>query len=280
MILPVPAQVAVLIIVQFRASYADEQHVCCYRQSPAAAIMVLFIYHSRQMPLHYTNCLYQLKFLHDYGRRFLSGFRLRSYKIMRGQFIRHIRQPNLFPAGTDCTSPGTSGAFYKSSSSAGSGYVTCNKYITCTPPTDRLYCKQLCSRSFLQDIQPPEYDTMRNVPQHAQRHRPCIPIHQVIAQIGPFYTSSTTGYTTVCQACNTSCTSYNGSSETNSIVYGDTACAGPFYSSSGTGHTTNCSKIQIAKRSIFQLMDNNGGGTVDVNGCDQSGCAFRFHDLL
>jgi hypothetical protein len=46
---------------------------------------------------------------------------------------------------------------------------------------------------------------------------------------GPFYTSSVTGYTAVCQACNKSCTSYNGSSETNSIVYGDTACAGPFY---------------------------------------------------
>jgi Tfp pilus tip-associated adhesin PilY1 len=93
---------------------------------------------------------------------------------------------------------------------------------------------------------------------------------------GPFYTSSVTGYTAVCQACNKSCTSYNGSSETNSIVYGDTACAGPFYTSSGTGHTTNCSKIQIAKRSIFQLMDYNSTGTIDSSDVTNLGVRLGF----
>lgn len=46
--------------------------------------------------------------------------------------------------------------------------------------------------------------------------------------------------------------------------WGDATCAGPtFYSSSGSGHTTDCSKLSIAKRSIFDLLDDNNNGTID-----------------
>lgn len=49
-----------------------------------------------------------------------------------------------------------------------------------------------------------------------------------------------------------------------SNTWGDATCAGPtFYSSSGSGHTTACSKLAIAKRSIFDLLDDNNSGTID-----------------
>jgi Tfp pilus tip-associated adhesin PilY1 len=183
--------------------------------------------------------------------------------------------PIYATSGTNCTTPSTSSAFYKLSSSAGSGYVTCNKYITCTAPTTG-YTSGNCTDTgaiFYKSSQsgymtPCGTDTTCTPPStmYTDTSSDCA--------AGPFYTSSVTGYTTACQACNTSCTSYNGSNETNSIVYGDTACAGPFYSSSGTGHTANCSKIEIAKRSIFQLMDNNVTGTVDST--DVTGLGVRL----
>lgn len=48
-----------------------------------------------------------------------------------------------------------------------------------------------------------------------------------------------------------------------SNIYGDSSCAGTFYSSSGTGHTTNCSRLAIAKRAIFDILDDNDSGAVD-----------------
>lgn len=176
-------------------------------------------------------------------------------------------------SGTNCTTPGTSNAFYKTSSSAGSGYVTCNKYITCTHPTVG-YTASSCA------VGPFYRNTATGITTLCGTATTCTASSTMYTDtssdcaVGPFYTSSTTGYTAVCQACNTSCTSYNGSNETNSIVYGDTDCAGPFYSSSGTGYTTNCSKIQIAKRSIFQLMDFNVNGTVDST--DVTGLGVRL----
>ena len=44
--------------------------------------------------------------------------------------------------------------------------------------------------------------------------------------------------------------------------YGNTSCSGTFYESSGTGHTTSCSKLDIAKRAIFDILDDNGSNTV------------------
>jgi len=88
---------------------------------------------------------------------------------------------------------------------------------------------------------------------------------------GPFYKTSGTGHTTQCQYCSQTCTP-----SSSGIPYGDTACVGPFYSSSGTGHTTNCSKIEIAKRSIFKLMDNNSTGTLDSTDVTSLGVRLGF----
>ena len=46
-------------------------------------------------------------------------------------------------------------------------------------------------------------------------------------------------------------------------IWGDASCAGPFHSSSGTGHNVDCSRLAIAKRSIFNILDDTGNGTID-----------------
>jgi type IV pilus assembly protein PilY1 len=43
-------------------------------------------------------------------------------------------------------------------------------------------------------------------------------------------------------------------------IWGDSACNGPFYTWSGGSHKTDCSKLAIAKRALFNLLDANGGG--------------------
>ncbi len=78
----------------------------------------------------------------------------------------------------------------------------------------------------------------------------------------PFYASSTTGYTTAC-------------SITNSVpIYSNSTCSGPFYMSSRTGYTTDCSKLAMAKRAIFSLLDDNADGT--INSQDQATLNIRF----
>jgi len=59
-----------------------------------------------------------------------------------------------------------------------------------------------------------------------------------------------------------------------SNVYGDSSCAGPFYSSSGTGHTVNCSRRQIAKRAIFDILDDTGDQV--INSADFNSLAVRI----
>ncbi|MEI6608232.1 MAG: PilC/PilY family type IV pilus protein [Deltaproteobacteria bacterium] len=47
-------------------------------------------------------------------------------------------------------------------------------------------------------------------------------------------------------------------------TYGNTSCSGTtFYEHSTTGYTTNCSRLAIAKRSIFKILDDTGNGTID-----------------
>lgn len=46
-------------------------------------------------------------------------------------------------------------------------------------------------------------------------------------------------------------------------IYGNSSCNGTFYSSSRTGYTTDCSRLAIAKRSIFNILDDNGDGTIN-----------------
>jgi Tfp pilus tip-associated adhesin PilY1 len=85
---------------------------------------------------------------------------------------------------------------------------------------------------------------------------------------GPYYLNNqVSGYTYACQACNTVCSISDNSS--NYPLYGDPNCSVAFYSNTNTtGYTTNCSKIQIAKRAIFSLMNATNSGTLtstDIN---------------
>ena len=56
--------------------------------------------------------------------------------------------------------------------------------------------------------------------------------------------------------------------------FSDATCAGPYYRTSGTGHTTNCSRLAIAKRAIFDMLDDNNDGTID--GSDEQNLNIRF----
>ncbi len=48
-----------------------------------------------------------------------------------------------------------------------------------------------------------------------------------------------------------------------SDIYGDASCAGPFYAASGTGHTVDCSRIAIAKRVLFNILDDDNNNIID-----------------
>jgi type IV pilus assembly protein PilY1 len=50
-----------------------------------------------------------------------------------------------------------------------------------------------------------------------------------------------------------------------SNTYGNSSCNGTFYSNSGSGHTTDCSKLAIAKRSIFSILDDTGDGYIKAD---------------
>ena len=46
--------------------------------------------------------------------------------------------------------------------------------------------------------------------------------------------------------------------------YSNGSCSGPFYiNNSHTGYTTDCSRVAIAKRAIFDILDDNNDNTVD-----------------
>ncbi len=72
---------------------------------------------------------------------------------------------------------------------------------------------------------------------------------------GPFYPIPQGAYTYAC----------NDLSTTSGPIYGDSSCYGPFYKSNtpGSGHETNCSRIAIAKRAVFNLLDDNQDGVID-----------------
>jgi Tfp pilus tip-associated adhesin PilY1 len=56
--------------------------------------------------------------------------------------------------------------------------------------------------------------------------------------------------------------------------YSDASCSGPFYKTSDTGHTTDCSRLGIAKRAVFDVLDNNDDNTIDRN--DEQDLNIRF----
>jgi Tfp pilus tip-associated adhesin PilY1 len=60
-----------------------------------------------------------------------------------------------------------------------------------------------------------------------------------------------------------------------SNIYGNSSCSGTaFYSSSGSGHTTNCEKIEIAKRVLFNVLEDNGDSI--INSSDRLSLGVRF----
>jgi type IV pilus assembly protein PilY1 len=79
-----------------------------------------------------------------------------------------------------------------------------------------------------------------------------------------YYPDSGTGHTKSCTI----------SSSGTVPKYGDAACSGPFYRSSGTGHTTDCSRIGIAKRAIYNVLDDDNNGTVNTD--DETSLGLRF----
>jgi hypothetical protein len=81
---------------------------------------------------------------------------------------------------------------------------------------------------------------------------------------GPYYNTYNTSHPTQC----------TNLSQSGGPRYGDSTCNGPFYEASGTGHTTNCSRLAIAKRAIFDILDNNDSG--GINSQDQTSLGVRF----
>lgn len=57
-------------------------------------------------------------------------------------------------------------------------------------------------------------------------------------------------------------------------IWGSSSCSGTFYSSSGSGHNTNCSRIAIAKRAIFNILDDNNNNT--INSSDETSIGVRI----
>ncbi len=56
--------------------------------------------------------------------------------------------------------------------------------------------------------------------------------------------------------------------------YGDVSCSGPFYMTSRTGYSTDCSRIAIAKRSVFGLLDDNYDNSINTQ--DETSLGIRL----
>ncbi|MCX5912368.1 MAG: PilC/PilY family type IV pilus protein, partial [Deltaproteobacteria bacterium] len=69
----------------------------------------------------------------------------------------------------------------------------------------------------------------------------------------PFYNNSGTGHTLACDI-----DPYG----TVPRYAANGSCAEPFYRQSGTGHTVDCSRLAIAKRAIFDVLDDNNSNTI------------------
>jgi hypothetical protein len=57
-------------------------------------------------------------------------------------------------------------------------------------------------------------------------------------------------------------------------LYSNSTCSGPFYNTSGTGHSTNCSRYEIARKTIFNILDDTHNGTLDTS--DTTSLNIRF----
>ena len=81
---------------------------------------------------------------------------------------------------------------------------------------------------------------------------------------GPFYAKSGAGHTKSCYS----------TAQSGNPKYGDSVCNGPFYRTSGTGHSNDCSRLAIAKRAIFDILDDTNNGVVSIQ--DETSLAVRF----
>lgn len=78
-----------------------------------------------------------------------------------------------------------------------------------------------------------------------------------------YYADSGTGHTKACTI------------DTGSVPkYSNSACSGPFYRTASEGNNTDCSRLAIAKRAIFGILDDNQSGK--INSQDESSLGIRF----
>lgn len=80
-----------------------------------------------------------------------------------------------------------------------------------------------------------------------------------------FYSESGPGHTKACSI---------GAYGTIPKYAASSSCSDPFYRSSGTGHTVDCSRLAIAKRAIFDVLDDNDSNT--VSNADESSLGIRL----
>ena len=166
----------------------------------------------------------------------------------------------VYSAG-DCTNTSTGGPFYSTSKS---GHTTkCYAYSSCTPPTTG-YTSGSCTATgaIFYTASQSGYLTACGTTTTCTAPSTLYTDTATDCSIGPYYLNNqVSGYTYACQACNTVCSISDGSG--NYPLYGDPNCSVAFYSNTNTtGYTTNCSKIQIAKRAIFSLMNATNSGTL------------------
>lgn len=79
-----------------------------------------------------------------------------------------------------------------------------------------------------------------------------------------YYANSGTGHTKACDI-----DSYGTVPK-----YSNETCSGPFYRTSRVGYTTNCSRLEIAKRAISYVLDDDGNG--NINEDDETKLGIRF----
>lgn len=83
-----------------------------------------------------------------------------------------------------------------------------------------------------------------------------------------YYPTSETGHTNVC------------SIDTSSVPkYSNAECSGPFYKTSRTDYFTDCSRLEIAKRAIFDLLDDSDDNKINRDDQDSLGIRIGYMKL-
>jgi Tfp pilus tip-associated adhesin PilY1 len=83
----------------------------------------------------------------------------------------------------------------------------------------------------------------------------------------PYYGKPTGSYTVLCLANPYPGTSHGGYYDMYTPYWSNTSCSGPFYFSArdvdGVAYRTDCRRQSIAKRALFNMLDDNADGKVD-----------------